>query len=284
MVGTTDWTFYAGDLAAPAGTAFLDVELRSSGPSAGTGYSWFDDVSVVEWSGWSPAGETFPTPNDYYWIQVRSGSAAATVSVTYVEQQFVDTHAPAQVLIPVTPGWNMVSNPVTLPDSLTQLHSLFPHSTSAFAFLPGAGYFATPTLPSGPGFWARFPAGETVTITGTPLLDDTVAVAGGWNMIGSLSTPAETSSIRSMPDGLIASAVYGYGTGYSPAAQLLPGSAYWVKCRDSGMVILSGLPGRPGKGMSGHRTAPDILLTVSDAGGRSQVLQVGTGERSPPAL
>lgn len=278
VVGTTDWTFYAADLAAPAGTAFLDVELRSSGPVAGTGYSWFDDVSVVEWSGWSPAGETLPTPNDYYWMQVRSGSAAATASVTYVEQQFVDTHAPAQVLIPVTPGWNMVSNPVTLPDSLTHLHSLFPHSTSAFAFSPGAGYVPAPTLPSGPGFWARFPAGETVTITGTPLLDDTVAVVGGWNMIGSLSTPAETSSMRSMPDGLIASAVYGYGAGYSPTAQLLPGSAYWVKCRDSGTVILSGLPGRPGTGTSGRRTTPDILLTVSDASGRSQVLQVGTGQ------
>jgi poly-gamma-glutamate capsule biosynthesis protein CapA/YwtB (metallophosphatase superfamily) len=281
--GTTPWTFLANDINAPAGTAFLDVELRSAGPTAGTGYAWFDDIGVVEWSGWQPLGQAVPAPNDLYWIQAKSTTPVASASITFEEQQYVDTHAPARITVPVTAGWNMISNPVTLPDSLCRVRSLFPNSVFeyAFSFSTGSGYLQSSLLANGEGFWAKFPGAEIVTITGTPRLDDSVAVVRGWNMVGSVSTPVDTSSIRTVPAGLLTSLVYGYGSGYFPAEQLLPGSAYWVKCRDAGLLLLSGSV--PVTARAGERKTSSTLLSLEfrDAGGNARTLLVRPREDSP---
>jgi poly-gamma-glutamate capsule biosynthesis protein CapA/YwtB (metallophosphatase superfamily) len=251
--GTTGWTSYANDFSAPAGTAFLDLELESTGPTAGTGYAWFDDIGVVEWTPWSPTGQTIAAPNDFSWIQVRSSTPVANATITYVEQQYTDAQTAASIDVAVTTGWNMVSNPLTLPDSMHRVRSLYPHSTFdyAFAFSSEAGYIQSMELTNGPG---------------------SAAVASGWNMIGSVSTPVDTSALSSVPAGLLSSIVYGYSGGYFPAEQIMPGAAYWVKCRGAGRVILSGSAPRrvPAKENAGPRTL--LTLTFRDAAGRTGTL------------
>ncbi len=85
--GNTPWTFYHHDLTIPAGTKFFDIRLSSGIPNAGTAYSWFDNVSIVRWDGWADydVSQTIPTPNDYYFIQVKSSDISEDITLNYSE-------------------------------------------------------------------------------------------------------------------------------------------------------------------------------------------------------
>lgn len=279
--GTSDWTFLAGEVTAPAGTTFLDVEFSSSGPSSGTGYAWFDDAAIIEWSAWTTPGEDLLCPNDYSWIQVRTAAPVTAAAVTYREQQYTDTQIPAEIVLPLSEGWNLLSTPVSLPDSLTAVRTLFPSSSfpHAFAFSSATGYRQSGFMPAGPGFWVKFPADGATTVTGSTRLSDTVAVERGWNILGSLSVPVDTAGLRTVPPGLFASLIFAYSGGYSPASGLTPGAGYWVKCRDSGRVIASALPDRRDPPAKRPRSPGSGMLTITDALGRSQTLFVGTAGR-----
>ncbi len=88
--GTTDWTLYHREFTPATGTTFFDVQLTSSSPSSGSGNTWFDDVGVIEWSDWRQVDPTaaIATPNDYYWIQVKTSAALTNASITYRETRY----------------------------------------------------------------------------------------------------------------------------------------------------------------------------------------------------
>ncbi len=88
--GTTDWTFYYNNFTPAANTQYFDVWLTSEAPSAGDGYAWFDDVSVIEWEDWQPlSGPTsMQHPNDLYWVQIRADAATASATLSYEETDF----------------------------------------------------------------------------------------------------------------------------------------------------------------------------------------------------
>ncbi len=136
-------------------------------------------------------------------------------------------------------GWNMISNPVTVAND--SVHSLFPTSSFsyAFAFDPGMGYVQSQVLVNGNGYWGKFPAAVSVTLTGGLRTVDSIHVVTGWNIVGTISSPVDTSTILSVPPGLRGSAWYGYGaSGYTPVSRLVPGRAYWVKSHGAGIFIL----------------------------------------------
>ncbi|MGA9115285.1 MAG: BNR-repeat neuraminidase N-terminal domain-containing protein [Bacteroidota bacterium] len=151
-----------------------------------------------------------------------------------------------QVAVPYIQGWNMISNPVTRggfgDDSVM---SLFGTSTFPYVFAFGtAGYTQTYTMPNGPGFWGKFASPGTQPVTGGLRYTDSIVVSAGWNMVGSVSDPVDTSGITSSPAGLrSSSAWFGYGPlGYYEATAIEPGKAYWVKCRAAGKFYF---PARP---------------------------------------
>jgi poly(beta-D-mannuronate) lyase len=154
----------------------------------------------------------------------------------------------AAVDVPYGDDWNLLSNPVAgvLPgDSVRQI---FPASAApnAFTFDPG-GYTPEYRMVNGPGYWLKFAAGGMQTVTGAPLLVDTIAVQPGWNMVGSITCPVDTGAIASLPPGLRASDWFGYASGYFPAAVLLPGRGYWVKASAAGRVVLTCPPAGNGR-------------------------------------
>ncbi len=65
-----------------------------------------------------------------------------------------------------------------------------------------------------------------------------LAVFTGWNLIGGLSEPVDTSSVNEIPSGTIGSVFYGYDGSYSPVSVLNPGQGYWVKATQNGSLIL----------------------------------------------
>lgn len=148
-----------------------------------------------------------------------------------------------QVSIPLQAGWNLIANPVTAPnDSVTALFpaSVYPY---VFGFNAGSGYVQQTTMVNGRGYWGKFSDSTSADLYGTARSGDSVFVAGGWNLIGTISAALDTGSVISLLAGLRSSDWFGYGaTGYTSVATLNPGHAYWVKANAPGILILGSNP------------------------------------------
>jgi hypothetical protein len=119
-----------------------------------------------------------------------------------------------------------------------------------------------------------------VKILSTPMLiNDTLDVYTRWNLIGSISVPFPTTSIASIPDGIISSTFLSYTTGgYVIADSIYPGNGYWVRVTYDGQLILgSGTLARGTTASSGKGVMEDFnKLTIKDAKGNEQVLYFGS--------
>jgi glucose/arabinose dehydrogenase len=190
----------------------------------------FDDSSLtdtmVTMSGLS--GET-----KYYW---RVSARNDEISSSWSDAWHFFTSVVRQY--DVQSKWNIVSLPLQF--SVTQKDSLFPSSLSdAFAFIPYSGYSAQDTLINGIGYWLKFPAETTLTLTGMLVTADTIDVITGWNLIGSISDSVPTASITTNPPNIIVSSFFGYNSGYTSSDTLLPMRGYWVKVSENGQMILN---------------------------------------------
>jgi hypothetical protein len=147
----------------------------------------------------------------------------------------------AAINVDLAPGWNLIANPVANPVPGDSVRQLYPTSSNAYAFEFSAagGYTQRFIMQNGTGYWGKFPAAVTQTITGVPLLLDTVAVAPGWNIIGGISCAVDTAAILSDPPDLRVSSWFGYTAGYAPVTQILPGQGYWVKTSAAGIFIFA---------------------------------------------
>jgi len=88
--GDSPWTFYYKNLTIPAGTEFFDIRLNSGHPESGEALSWFDNVGLVCWDNWGEyeIEESIPVPNDYYFLQVKSGQNVDEIEFNYSESVF----------------------------------------------------------------------------------------------------------------------------------------------------------------------------------------------------
>jgi hypothetical protein len=90
VTGTTDWNFYYKEFTPPNGANYFDINLRSVGPLLGQGNTWFDNVGIIEWEDWRPVDSLtdIPTPNDYYWIQIRTNQQTNNATLSYQEVDY----------------------------------------------------------------------------------------------------------------------------------------------------------------------------------------------------
>lgn len=86
-IDTTDWNFYYNQFIPTPGAKFLDIWLSSKAPQSGVGQTWFDDVGIIEWEDWQPMNHliNIPTPNDFYWIQIRTNEETYNTLMNYDE-------------------------------------------------------------------------------------------------------------------------------------------------------------------------------------------------------
>ncbi|HUN66320.1 MAG TPA: T9SS type A sorting domain-containing protein, partial [Bacteroidota bacterium] len=143
-------------------------------------------------------------------------------------------------LLGVNRGWNLVSVPTGVCDFRTSL--LFPHAVSA-AYCYQGTYTTKDTLACGEGYWLRFSTPCTDSITGFMVLSDTVCLAAGWNLIGSISVPVPVSFLTSDSGGVILSQFFAFRQGYAIVDTIEPGSGYWVKVNKPCDLILSSTAG-----------------------------------------
>jgi hypothetical protein len=175
---------------------------------------------------------------------------------------------------PVMANWNVLSVPLAVSDARTS--AVFPSAISS-AFSYEAGYSAAETLRHGEGYWIKFRSAQTAWVAGTPILNDTIGLQLGWNMIGSISDSVPLGAITTLPPGIITSSCFGYTTGYVSVNVLVPGQGYWVKTSQAGSMILSSGPAA--KVSVAEASTPFQAfrsLSIADAGGNSQKLYFGT--------
>ncbi len=181
--------------------------------------------------------------------------------------------------VPIDAGWNIVSNPIiTANDSVLDLYPTAAFSY-AFAYSPTTGYSQEYQLENGKGYWEKFPSSLTQTITGIQLTADTIPVVAGWNLIGSLFSTVDTSTISSTPPGIRQSPFYGFSGGYIAEDILEPGKGYWVKSSTTGSLIMSAPINNTPSTNAVQNTTPSwdgfSSVTISDNSGGSQVLYLG---------
>jgi hypothetical protein len=164
------------------------------------------------------------------WIDTNSdGKGDSTVPPSSAGTQFVD--------IPVASRWNLVSLPCFSSDSVVS--SVFLGSTSSAYGYSASGYYPEPILHRGRGYWLKFPSADTVSLAGGRVLNDTIDIVQGWNLIGSIGAPISVSSITSNSPSMVLSNFYGYSNGYYPTDTIYPGKGYWVKASQDGQIGLS---------------------------------------------
>jgi hypothetical protein len=191
------------------------------------------------------------------------------------------TYPPAAFTYHPDSTWNLLALPVTPPSFAKTV--LFPTASSpAFRFTDG--YSISDTLTFGTGFWIKFPTTDTIPINGTTEKRDTVILRPGWNLIGGLSNPIDTSAIQQFPAGIISTGYYRYQNGYVATSTLAPGVGYWVKAKGAGSLALTS---PANQGIIPCRSAkidPDRFhhLTITDRAGHRQILGFGLHANTTP--
>ncbi len=155
--------------------------------------------------------------------------------VSFCISSFAQTTTSTQS-IKVEAGWNLMSLPVSVSDGRKSL--IFQNAISE-AFIYQNSYLPKDTLQNGFGFWLKFDSTETISITGETVLEDTIEVRTGWNMIGSLTVPVAVNTITSDPPGIITSQFFGYNQSgvYQETDTIQPGKGYWVKVNNNGILL-----------------------------------------------
>ncbi len=179
-------------------------------------------------------------------------------------------------------GWNLVSLPVAVADQ--SKNSVFPTSISN-AFSYQTGYQQRDTLVQGLGYWLKFNAADPMLLQGEPGTLDSIPVASGWNIIGSVASTVSIGSIIEVPSGLVSSPYFGYSGAYATTDSIHPLHGYWVKASAPGKLVLTSLSAVPlahprisaetvptlgtftFKDAQGHAQTLGIVLSQNDAGG-----------------
>ncbi len=214
-------------------------------------------------------------------VALRQGAGNATPALILgglrINTSWIPSGAGARNYI-VSAGWNMISMPLTISDSLKT--NLFPDAISdAFAY--EGSYTTKDKLSNGIGYWLKFAAQDTISHTGFDRFSDTVYVNDGWNMIGTLSKRVLVSAIEQIPPGIVQSSYFGYTNTYNSVDTLEPGQAYWVKTVGGGKLYISALTVLARQALSRKEILNEMnSLKITDKNGISQTLYFGSVDES----
>ncbi len=228
-------------------------------------------LPVVDDSSLTDTTISFADLNDsvvYYW---RVNAKNALGSGGWSEVWSFST-MPGNISTNVLNRWNLVSLSADVSDAKTSV--VFPTATSQ-AFSYAGNYSTAETLTAGKAYWLKFAGSQPVLYTGTEHFSDTIDVAEGWNLIGSISVPVAGSSLTALGT-TIASALFGYEGGYFMDDSIHPGKGYWLKVDQSGQIIISPGSATQSFGMNNIYMFDGMnTITISDAEGNIQTLYYG---------
>lgn len=243
-----------GALEAPASPSLISPANDATNQSTSPTLLWNGAIGASRYAVQVSAESLFVTPvvNDsgvtlttlpvsglqpaatYFW-RVRAGNGAGN-SPWSATWKFVTTSVVTNGY-GVQNGWNMISLPLTVQDNRTT--AVYPTASTLAFFFGSSGYASAESLSYGTGYWLKFPAPQSVGITGTVRLLDTLDLRAGWNLVGTISTPVDTGAIQEIPAGLVLTSYFDFTGSYVAAGTLLPGRSYWVKAAMPGRLVFS---------------------------------------------
>ncbi|MBI2419437.1 MAG: T9SS type A sorting domain-containing protein, partial [Ignavibacteriales bacterium] len=233
---------------------------------------------------WSTISASTPaTPASYSWTVPAVNSTQCKIMISDVANAAINDMSNASfsittaVLIDipmsVAAGWNMAAVSVLAPNMTASV--LFSGSNaSVFGF--DNGYVAVTDLMNGKGYWVRYAAPATFTISGTAVASTTVPIVTGWNMVGIYKDTVTVAGITTTPAGIVNSNYFGFDNGYVNAAKLAPGKGYWVRATQAGTLNLPTPTAKFGVGNTAVNSTGKIIIT--DKNGKTGVLYSATSE------
>jgi hypothetical protein len=183
-----------------------------------------------------------------------------------------------------TPSWNLISLPLTPADG--RLHEIIPDSVSP-AFAYRGRYVEEDTLRAGMGYWVKYDTATTVEMAGRNIPHDTIYLNSRWNLIGVASKSVSSTSLITVPPGIIETGFYTYSeSSYDLAYTLQPGKAYWVETSHAGMIVISNVFKSAVTLVEIEDFYPQTLnkLSIIDARGHRQELYYGIGSAQDASL
>ncbi len=177
------------------------------------------------------------------------------------------------VQVHLNKNWNLVSVPVTREDVLVKsIYPTFIEQTGFYFNTNPAGYLPADELQEGVGYWAKFPTEMNMVVVGSSLLNTTLHLSKGWNMVGGIDHQITVPS-----DPLVTSEFFGYDNGYTPSSVLEPGKGYWVRASDTCSVDIEDAQ----KSVANRNTILSAMSTLhlKDNSGNEQKLFVAGKSR-----
>ncbi len=172
-------------------------------------------------------------------------------------------------------GWNMISPPFIPLNPLKT--AMFPGGdySPAYAYVNNA-YDLKDSLFNGIGYWLKFPTNFVKRMHGQRVTNGVITVKPGWNMIGSITTPVQTSAIAQNPPGIVITPYYGYNGGYELTTNIEPGRAYWVKIGNPGGTLTLSQTSFSKIETAGFANIDEYnTITITDKNKNSQTLYFG---------
>ena len=93
-------------------------------------------------------------------------------------------------------------------------------------------------LSYGIGYWLRFSSESSVEISGLPLVNLTVSLNFGWNLITGISSTVQANEVVDPNNIIIDGTLYSFADGYQPVETLEPGKGYWLRANNSGEIVI----------------------------------------------
>ncbi len=197
-------------------------------------------------------------------ITVNAPDAQDPVFVFELRQSGQDVTLAQQV----NEGWNLIGLPFEVLHN--HVDSLFPNAMDNSLYSWDGAYNLNTALEKGTGYWLRFPADETVEITGTEFDSIAVDLIQGWNIIAGPSVDVPAGDIEDPGNIIMAGSLYEYAGAYNLANTVQPGNGYWVRANQAGQIILKASTNKSGNAFTDLNLCHKI--SISDNAGFNRIL------------
>ncbi|MCL4279755.1 MAG: hypothetical protein KJZ60_08745, partial [Ignavibacteriaceae bacterium] len=137
----------------------------------------------------------------------------------------------------VSPGWNMISLPLSVADN--NYLTLFPNAVPGTLFGYAGSYYSTTSFQNHVGYWLKFPASELVNIFGSDITESVISLSSGWNLIGGPNCNVLLSTVIDPGGIIIPGTLYSYSGSYTNVNSIDGTKAYWLKTNSAGTITIS---------------------------------------------
>lgn len=133
--------------------------------------------------------------------------------------------------------WMLIGLPLDATnEDVTNLQSQIKEGT-LYEF--NGNYKLAQELEPGKGYWAKFSATDDYNVPGLPLVEKTLELKEGWNLISGVGADLKYAQIQDSDGILIDGTLSGFDGSYSQSDVMYPGKGYWIRASGKGTVSLS---------------------------------------------